>query len=100
MRTLIKFQLPVDAGNRAIVDGTLAKKLPALLADLRPEAAYFLTENGLRTGYIVCDIEKPSHIPFVAEPFFQLFGATVTIAPIMTGAELAEGLERAAKAPR
>jgi hypothetical protein len=89
MRILLKVSVPIEAGNKSIKDGSLPKKIQSILADLKPEAAYFgVNEKGERTGYIVVDLADPSKMPGAAEPFFLAFNATVEFYPVMTGEDL------------
>lgn len=92
MRTMLKVQLPVEAGNDAIQSGRLGEVIGATVARLQPEATFFCTEEGKRTGYMVFDMEDTSQIPPVAEPFFMEFNATVSFNPVMNGEELQKGL--------
>ena len=46
MRFLLKVSIPVETGNAAISDGSLPKTIESILADLKPEAAYFAEEPG------------------------------------------------------
>jgi hypothetical protein len=66
MRTLMKFQVPVEAGNKAAVTGALEQALQKTLGELKPEAAYFYPENGMRGGIIVFDLKSPSDLPSIA----------------------------------
>ena len=50
MRMMLRWTVPVERGNQAIKDGTLARTIQALLEELKPEAAYFWPENGKRAG--------------------------------------------------
>jgi hypothetical protein len=62
-----------------------------ILADLKPEAAYFFADdNGQRSGSIVFDMKDTSEIPAVAEPWFLAFNAKVSIRPIMNPQDLAK----------
>jgi hypothetical protein len=83
MRCLMKVSIPVETGNAAISNGTLPQTIESILADLKPEAAFFIEDNGARTGVIVFDLKEPSQIPAVAEPWFLAFNARVEIHPAM-----------------
>jgi hypothetical protein len=89
MRILLKASIPIEAGNAVIKDGSLAEKLQSILAELKPEAAYFVSnEHGQRTAYIILDLADPSKIPGAAEPFFLAFNASVELYPAMTAEDL------------
>jgi hypothetical protein len=95
---LIKACMPVEKFNSAVRDGSAAKKMKQILDETKPEAAYFTDENGLRTAFLVVNLEKASQIPALAEPWFLHFNAAVTFHPCMTPADLAAaGLEELGK---
>jgi hypothetical protein len=98
MRCLLKVSIPVESGNAAVENGTMAKTIESILNDLKPEAAYFAEENGKRTGFVFFDLKEPSHIPGVAEPWFLFFNAQVEFHPAMNLEDLkkaAPGFEKA-----
>ena len=94
MRTMIRIKMPVEAGNRAIKDGTMPKTIMEALEQLKPEAAYFLSEQGIRTALMVVDLKDPSEIPAIAEPFFSKLNASVEFLPVMNAEELKKGLAK------
>jgi hypothetical protein len=100
MRMMMKVSLPVETANAAVRNGTLGPTIQKILADLKPEAAYFAEDNGQRTGFIFFDMTDSSQLPAVAEPWFLAFNASLTVRPAMTLADLgtaAPGFERAVK---
>src|SRR5580658_8768206 len=101
MRMLLRVSIPVEAGNAAAKDGTMGATIEGILADLKPEAAYFFADDsGQRSGSIVFDLKDPSQIPAVAEPWFLAFNAHVEIHPAMNVDDLKKagpGIESAVK---
>lgn len=98
MRMLLKMQMDVEAGSRAIKDGSFGEMLERVMAQIKPEAAYFTAIDGKRTGLIFFDLEDPSQIPAIAEPFFMTVGAAIDLLPVMTPEDVQKGLQEAAKA--
>src|SRR5512143_2486383 len=100
MSCLLKVNIPVDTCNEAALQGRLGSTIESILAELRPEAAYFAEENGERTGFIFFDLKETSQIPSVAEPWFLAFNAHVEFHPAMNAEDLKKaqtGIERAVK---
>jgi hypothetical protein len=98
MRCLLKVSIPVQTGNATINDGSLGKTIESILADLKPEAAYFAADNGKRTGFIFFDLKDASQIPAVAEPWFLAFDAHIEFHPAMNLEDLKKatpGIEKA-----
>jgi hypothetical protein len=86
---LLRVSIPVEAGNAAAKAGTLGSTVEQILADLKPEAAYFFADDsGQRSGSIVFDMKDTSEIPAVAEPWFLAFNAKVSLRPIMNPQDL------------
>ncbi len=92
MRTMIKVQIPVEAGNEAIVTGKMERLMPMILGDLKPEAAYFYPEDGMRTALFVVDLTDASQLPAMIEPFYVQLNAAVHISPVMNAEDLGKGL--------
>jgi len=98
MRMLIKVQVPTEAGNAAIKDGSFPEIVGKALEALKAEAAYFIAEDGMRTGLIFCEMADSTDIPSAAEPFFQGLGAKITLLPTMNADEMAAGVAKAVAA--
>jgi hypothetical protein len=92
MRMMMKVQVDTEAGSRAIGDGSLTRVMQETLGRLQPEAAYFGPENGMRTAYIVFDLEDPSQLPSITEPMFSTLKANIKIFPVMNQEDLQTGL--------
>ena len=102
MRMLLRVSIPVETGNAAAKAGTLGSTVEQILADLKPEAAYFFADDsGQRSGSIVFDMKDTSQIPAIAEPWFLAFNAKVSFRPVMNPQDLAKAgpsISKAAKA--
>ena len=94
MRTMIRIKIPVEAGNRAFQDGTLPKIMMETIERLKPEAAYFCPEQGVRTAFMIVDLKDSSEIPTIAEPFFSRLNAAVEFLPVMNAEDLRKGLAK------
>lgn len=83
MRCLLRVTIPTETGNTKAADGSLGPTIETILADLKPEAAYFTAHDGKRNGFVFFDLKEPSQIPAVAEPWFLAFNAEVEFQPAM-----------------
>lgn len=97
MRVRLKIQIPVEAGNKSIKDGQLAKIIESALTTLKPEAAYFFAEDGKRTAELFLDLKDASQIPAIVEPLFMGLNASVDFTPVMNADDLRVGLRQASK---
>lgn len=95
MRMLMKVQIPTEAGNSAIRDGSLPQTLASVLGALKAEAAYFIAEDGMRTGLIFFDMKDSTDIPSAAEPLFMRLNAQITMAPAMNPEDMQAGIKKA-----
>lgn len=97
MRMMLKFTLPVERGNAAIKDGSLARTMESIMTQLKPEAAYFTALDGMRGGMIFFDMTDPSQIVDVVEPFLLNLNARTELVPVMNGEDLRKGLAKVGK---
>lgn len=91
---MLKAQLDTEATSQRIQDGSLPQAMQQTLGMLRPEAAYFGPEGGLRTVFLVFDMEDPSQLPAISEPLFANFKARIEIFPVMNQDDLQRGLSQ------
>jgi hypothetical protein len=89
---LIKVQIPTEAGNKAIKDGSLPRLIQGFTDKAKPDAVYFGTSDGKRTMFAVFDMTSPDQTPSLAEPLFQGLDATIELMPVMNAADLRAGL--------
>ena len=94
MRMIVDVNFPLEPFNTLVRNGTVGQKIQQILADLKPEAAYFSERNGKRGGIFIVDVSEPSQVPAIAEPFFLTFDASVEFHVAMTPEDLgAAGLD-------
>ncbi len=98
MRFMLKVNIPVETGNAAAKSGKLGETIQSILADLKPEAAYFTDDDGQRTGFLFLDMKEASQIPAIAEPWFLAFNASIEIHPVMVPDDLAKAAPAIKKA--
>lgn len=89
-------RMDTQKASRMIDDNEMAQFMQSALERLRPEAAYFGPHGGGRTAFVVIDLEEPSQLPGITEPFFSQLGATVEVFPVMTADDVRTGLQRLA----
>jgi hypothetical protein len=94
MRMMMKVQIDTEAGSKAIADGSLPQVMQQMMGRLKPEAAYFGPEDGVRTAFIVFDLQDPSELPSISEPFFNKFHANILLFPVMNQEDLQKGLQQ------
>ncbi len=88
MRFMLKIEIPMEQGNKALRDPDFGKKMQQLLAEIKAEAAYFTTVNGRRGGYVIVNMDDASQLPGIAEPFFLWLSAKVEAMPVMLPEDL------------
>jgi hypothetical protein len=94
MRMMMRVAIPCEAGNKAVKDGSIGRILGQWSEENRPEAAYFVSDQGTRTAYFFLDVKDSTQIPALAEPFFLGLNAQVDFSPAMNPQDLKTGLEK------
>src|SRR5262245_2462247 len=100
MRFMLKAIMDTEKANAAAKAGTLGKTIQNIVAELKPEAAYFTDDHGRRTAYLFLDMRDASQIPAIAEPWFLAFNAHLEFHAVMTAKDLAKaapGIDQAAR---
>jgi hypothetical protein len=96
VRMMMKVQMDTQAASQAVADGSLPQLMQDMMGRLKPESAYFGPEDGVRTAFIVFDLQDPSQLPSLTEPFFSKLKATVRMFPVMDREDLQKGLQEIA----
>ena len=98
MKMLLQVKFPHETFNAAVRDGSVGKKIQSILEETKPEAVYFTEMDGTRGVILVVNLEDPSKVPALAEPWFLQFDADVQFRIVMTPDVLAKaGLEALGK---
>jgi len=90
----MRVTIPVEHGNKAFKDGSLGRIMQSAMQELKPEAAYFVPIDGVRTALIFFDMKDSSDIVRIAEPFFSGLNASVVFRPAMNADDLRAGMEK------
>jgi hypothetical protein len=94
MRMLLNIRLPHDPFNAFVRDGSIGELIERILAELKPEAAYFTEQNGTRGAILIVNLDEPAQIPKFAEPWFLTFNADCEFRVVMVADDLKKaGLE-------
>ena len=88
MRMLLQVRFPHKEFNEAVRNGTAGSKLNRILEETKPEAVYFTEINGHRGAIMIVNLEDPSRVPALVEPWFLTFSADVEIRAVMTPDDL------------
>jgi hypothetical protein len=98
VRILLNISIPHEPFNSAVRNGTAGATIARILEDLKPEAVYFTEQDGRRGAILVVNLEQPSKVPSLAEPWFLSFNADCHFRVVMSPDELKQaGLEELGK---
>ena len=98
MRMLLNVEFPHEPFNAAVRDGSAGAKIARIMEAIKPEAAYFIEQNGHRTAILIVQVEQSAQIPALAEPWFLQFNADCQFRIAMTPEDLQQaGLEALGK---
>ncbi|PWI17034.1 hypothetical protein DI272_24860 [Streptomyces sp. Act143] len=94
MRVLLKASMNTEKANDLIRSGKLPQLMQETLEAIKPEAAYFTLDHGVRTCYLVFDMKDSSQMPPIGEPFFMDMDAQLEMTPVMNAEDLQKGLSQ------
>jgi hypothetical protein len=98
MRMLMKVRMPHEPFNAAVRSGTAGEMIKRIIGETKPEAVYFTEEGGNRSALLFVNVNEPSDIPSLSEPWFLNFNADCEFRIVMTPADLERaGLDKLGK---
>ena len=98
MRMVMEVSIPNEPFNDMVREGTAGKTMQKALEATKPQAAYFMEVNGLRTALLIVDLKETSGIPALCEPWFLSFNAQCRLRPAMIPEDLAKsGIDQIGK---
>lgn len=92
MRVMLRAHMDTAATNEGIQTGGLPQAIKKLLDKVNPEAAYFGLHEGVRSCWIVFDLQDSSQLPSLTWDLFHDFNAEIEVGPVMTAGDLAKSL--------
>lgn len=98
MKMLLTVEFPHEPFNSYVRDGKVGEIIRRILESIKPEAAYFTEQDGMRSGIFLINVQDSSEIPAFAEPFFLNFEASCKFRLAMSPEDLQKaGLEALGK---
>lgn len=98
MKMLLTVEIPHEPFNTLVRNGTAGQILDRIMDAIKPEAAYFTEQNGVRCGIFVINVQNSSDVPSFSEPFFLNFQADCKFRIVMSPEDLQKaGLEALGK---
>jgi hypothetical protein len=95
---LLNVVLPHEPFNTAVRNGTAGATINRILEEIKPEAVYFTEQNGHRGAILIVNVNRPSEVPALAEPWFLNFNADCQFRIVMSPEDLQQaGLEELGK---
>ena len=83
MRMMLRISIPTETANLHMADSSFPTIMKNYITDVKPEAAYFVAENGVRTAYFFVNMTDSSQLPAFAEPAFHAYNARIEVTPAM-----------------
>jgi hypothetical protein len=88
MRIMLTATFPHEPFNTLVRENKVGQIIKKILDDVKPEAAYFTEQHGMRTAVLIVNVADASRVPSFAEPFFLSFNADCRFRIAMTPEDL------------
>jgi hypothetical protein len=85
---ILTVEFPNEPFSTLVREKKVGALIGRIMAEIKPEAAYFSEYEGKRGGIFVIEVSSSSQIPALAEPFFLNFDATCKFRAAMTPEDL------------
>jgi hypothetical protein len=90
MRMMLTASIPHEPFNTLVRENKAGQIINRILEELKPEAAYFTEQHGMRCAVLIVNVADASRVPSFAEPFFLNFKADCRFRIAMTPADLGQ----------
>jgi len=87
---LLTVHMPNEPFNTLVRTKQAGPLIKRIMDHVKPEAAYFSEMHGQRAGILVVNVNDPSEIPALCEPFFLHFDAECELRTVMLPEDLAK----------
>jgi hypothetical protein len=88
MKMLLTVEMPHEPFNSLVRSGEIGGVIGRILESIKPEATYFTEQDGKRCAILVVNVQTPSDVPALAEPFFLNFEADCKFRILMSPEDL------------
>lgn len=88
MKMLLNVLFSLEPFNALVRAGECGKVMNDIFDDVKPEAAYFTEQGGHRSVILLVNVNNPSEVPKLAEPFFLKFNAECRFRIVMSPEDL------------
>ncbi len=88
MRMMMLVQFPIEPFNTAVRNGTVPATMKKIIEAVKPEHIWFSEREGKRGAVLIVNVDSPSDVPRLAEPWFLALNAEVEFRVAMTPEDL------------
>jgi hypothetical protein len=88
MRMIMLVQFPIEPFNTLVRNGPVPATMKKIMEAVKPEHIWFSEREGKRGAIMTVNVEDPSDVPRLAEPWFLALNAEVEFRIAMTAEDL------------